>query len=108
MYVPNNRLAVITTDPFLRVPSAIQVKHIGKDPADLIRLAGMSLLHVDTEWPSGKINRAVEGHFVPTNALAFNPEVNSFSSGGEDGNSVQSLLFLDPKRMNGYMPESIR
>ncbi|XP_065847973.1 eukaryotic translation initiation factor 3 subunit I-like [Euphorbia lathyris] len=51
-----DRLAVITTDPFMELPSAIHVKHIARDPADQ---TGESVLVL--KGPQGRINRAVWG-----------------------------------------------
>ncbi|KAM5587870.1 eukaryotic translation initiation factor 3 subunit I [Rosa sericea] len=51
-----DRLAVITTDPFMGVPSAIHVKRIAKDHADQ---SGESVLTLNGH--QGKINRAVWG-----------------------------------------------
>ncbi|WCJ33711.1 Eukaryotic translation initiation factor 3 subunit I [Euphorbia peplus] len=51
-----DRLAVITTDPFMELPSAIHVKRIATDPDDQ---AGESVLVL--KGPLGRINRAVWG-----------------------------------------------
>lgn len=51
-----DKLAVITTDPFMGLPSTIQVKRIARDPAEQI---GESVLQIT--GPSGRINRAVWG-----------------------------------------------
>ncbi|CAN6468751.1 unnamed protein product [Victoria cruziana] len=51
-----NKLAVITTDPFVELPSAIHVKRIAKDPSEQI---GESVLII--KGPQGRINRAVWG-----------------------------------------------
>ncbi|PAL62447.1 hypothetical protein CEJ83_21050, partial [Acinetobacter baumannii] len=40
----------------------------------------------------------VKGHFGPINALAFNPDGKSFSSGGEDG--YVRLHHFDPDYFN--------
>ncbi|GAU46836.1 hypothetical protein TSUD_100540 [Trifolium subterraneum] len=63
-----DKLAVITTDPFMELSSAIHVKRIAKDPADQ---TGESLLVI--KGPQGRINRAVWG---PLNQTII--------SGGED------------------------
>nr|XP_027095240.1 eukaryotic translation initiation factor 3 subunit I-like [Coffea arabica] len=63
-----DKLAVITTDPFMGLPSAIQVKRIARDPADQ---SGESILVL--KGPQGRINRAVWG---PLNKTII--------SGGED------------------------
>uniref|UniRef100_A0A7N0ZS04 Serine-threonine kinase receptor-associated protein n=1 Tax=Kalanchoe fedtschenkoi TaxID=63787 RepID=A0A7N0ZS04_KALFE len=96
-----DKLAVITTDPFMEVTPAIHVKRIARDPADQDAESVLVL-----RGHQGRINRAVwgplnktivsagedaveifgvKGHFGPINALAFNPDGRSFSSGGEDG-----------------------
>ncbi|KAF5206239.1 Eukaryotic translation initiation factor 3 subunit i [Thalictrum thalictroides] len=49
-------LAVITTDPFIELPSAIHVKRISKDPSEQ---TAKSLLEI--RGPVGRINRAVWG-----------------------------------------------
>ncbi|KAB2626749.1 hypothetical protein D8674_020367 [Pyrus ussuriensis x Pyrus communis] len=51
-----DRLAVITTDPFMGVTSAIHVKRIDRDPEDQV---GESILIL--KGPKGRINRAVWG-----------------------------------------------
>uniref|UniRef100_A0A2P2KY68 Serine-threonine kinase receptor-associated protein n=1 Tax=Rhizophora mucronata TaxID=61149 RepID=A0A2P2KY68_RHIMU len=51
-----DRLAVITTDPFMGVTSAIHVKRITRDPADQIAESVLLL-----KGPQGRINRAVWG-----------------------------------------------
>ncbi|XP_058773766.1 eukaryotic translation initiation factor 3 subunit I-like [Vicia villosa] len=51
-----DKLAVITTDPFMELTSAIHVKRIAKDPADQ---TGESLLVI--KGPQGRINRAIWG-----------------------------------------------
>ncbi|GAU16204.1 hypothetical protein TSUD_298360 [Trifolium subterraneum] len=63
-----DKLAVITTDPFMELSSAIHVKRIAKDPADQ---TGESLLVI--KGPQGRINRAIWG---PLNETII--------SGGED------------------------
>ncbi|KAK2995024.1 hypothetical protein RJ640_012264 [Escallonia rubra] len=49
-----DKLAVITTDPFMELPSSIQVKRIAADPK-----TGESVLTI--KGPQGRINRAVWG-----------------------------------------------
>ncbi|QCD90641.1 translation initiation factor 3 subunit I [Vigna unguiculata] len=51
-----DKLAVITTDPFMELPSAIHVKRIAKDPSEQ---TGESVLLI--KGPQGRINRAVWG-----------------------------------------------
>ncbi|CAN4119548.1 unnamed protein product [Withania somnifera] len=51
-----DKLAVITTDPFMGLTSAIHVKHISRDPSEQI---GESVLIL--KGPQGRINRAVWG-----------------------------------------------
>ena len=51
-----DRLAVITTDPFMELPSAIHVKRIANDPSQQI---GESVLLI--KGPQGRINRAIWG-----------------------------------------------
>ncbi|KAJ0960803.1 hypothetical protein J5N97_001304 [Dioscorea zingiberensis] len=63
-----DKLAVITTDPFMGLPSTIQVKRIAKDPSEQ---TGESVLTIT--GPQGRINRAVWG---PLNKTII--------SGGED------------------------
>ncbi|KAG9456886.1 hypothetical protein H6P81_001394 [Aristolochia fimbriata] len=63
-----DKLAVITTDPFMELPSAIHVKRISRDPSEQ---TGESVLVI--KGPQGRINRAVWG---PLNTTII--------SGGED------------------------
>ncbi|VVA17498.1 PREDICTED: eukaryotic [Prunus dulcis] len=49
-----DRLAVITTDPFMELSSAIHVKRIAKDPADQVGESALIL-----KGPQGRIQRAV-------------------------------------------------
>ncbi|XP_068647425.1 eukaryotic translation initiation factor 3 subunit I-like [Aristolochia californica] len=63
-----DKMAVITTDPFMELPSAIHVKHIARDPSEQ---SGDSVLVI--KGPQGRINRAVWG---PLNRTII--------SGGED------------------------
>ncbi|XP_050234537.1 eukaryotic translation initiation factor 3 subunit I-like [Mercurialis annua] len=51
-----DKLAVITTDPFMELTSAIHVKRIARDPTDQV---GESVLVL--RGPQGRINRAVWG-----------------------------------------------
>ncbi|KAK9159612.1 hypothetical protein Syun_005953 [Stephania yunnanensis] len=51
-----DKLAVITTDPFMELPSAIHVKRIARDPSEQ---TGESVLTI--KGPQGRINRAVWG-----------------------------------------------
>ncbi|XP_015893995.1 eukaryotic translation initiation factor 3 subunit I [Ziziphus jujuba] len=51
-----DKLVVITTDPFMELPSAIHVKRIARDPEDQ---TGESVLVL--KGPQGRINRAVWG-----------------------------------------------
>ena len=51
-----DKLAVITTDPFMELPSAIHVKRIANDPSQQI---GESVLLI--KGPQGRINRAIWG-----------------------------------------------
>ncbi|KAL5719117.1 Eukaryotic translation initiation factor 3 subunit I [Ranunculus cassubicifolius] len=51
-----DELAVITTDPFMELPSAIHVKRIAKDPSEQTE---KSVLEI--RGPQGRINRAVWG-----------------------------------------------
>ncbi|KAL5731053.1 Eukaryotic translation initiation factor 3 subunit I [Ranunculus cassubicifolius] len=51
-----DKLAVITTDPFMELPSAIHVKRISKDPSEQ---TSESVLEI--RGPHGRINRAVWG-----------------------------------------------
>ncbi|KAK9141214.1 hypothetical protein Scep_010895 [Stephania cephalantha] len=51
-----DKLAVITTDPFMELPSAIHVKCIARDPSEQ---TGESVLTI--KGPQGRINRAVWG-----------------------------------------------
>ncbi|BBG94638.1 Transducin/WD40 repeat-like superfamily protein [Prunus dulcis] len=51
-----DRLAVITTDPFMELSSAIHVKRIANDPADQVGESALIL-----KGPQGRINRAVWG-----------------------------------------------
>ncbi|CAI9112349.1 OLC1v1012788C1 [Oldenlandia corymbosa var. corymbosa] len=52
-----DKLALITTDPFFRLPSAIHVKRIAQDPSDQ---TGESVIILDGRH-QGRINRAVWG-----------------------------------------------
>ncbi|KAH6763886.1 Transducin/WD40 repeat-like superfamily protein [Perilla frutescens var. hirtella] len=67
-FAVGDKLAVITTDPFMGLPSAIHIKHIARDPEDQ---TGESVLVL--KGPQGRINRAIWG---PLNATVI--------SGGED------------------------
>ncbi|KAL2231790.1 UNVERIFIED_CONTAM: Eukaryotic translation initiation factor 3 subunit I [Sesamum indicum] len=55
-FAVGDRLAVITTDPFMGLPSAIHIKRIARDPEDQ---TGESVLIL--KGPQGRINRAVWG-----------------------------------------------
>ncbi|KAG7941923.1 hypothetical protein I3843_16G073200 [Carya illinoinensis] len=55
-FAVGDKLAVITTDPFMDSPSAIHVKQISRDPSDQ---TGESVLTI--KGPQGRINRAVWG-----------------------------------------------
>ncbi|KAH9745860.1 eukaryotic translation initiation factor 3 subunit I [Citrus sinensis] len=55
-FAVGDKLAVITTDPFMELNSAIHVKRIARDPADQ---GGESVLIL--KGPQGRINRAVWG-----------------------------------------------
>ncbi|KAF5445308.1 hypothetical protein F2P56_034368 [Juglans regia] len=55
-FAVGDKLAVITTDPFMDSPSAIHVKQISRDPSDQM---GESVLTI--KGPQGRINRAVWG-----------------------------------------------
>eukprot|EP01018_Ginkgo_biloba_P035392 Gb_07392 [translate_table: standard] len=67
-FAEGDKLAVITTDPFMELPSAIHVKQIEKD---ISRQSSESVLRIT--GPQGRINRAVWG---PLNRTII--------SGGED------------------------
>ncbi|XP_042062423.1 eukaryotic translation initiation factor 3 subunit I-like isoform X2 [Salvia splendens] len=67
-FAVGDKLAVITTDPFMGLPSAIHIKRIARDPEDQ---SGESVLTL--KGPQGRINRAVWG---PLNMTII--------SGGED------------------------
>ncbi|KAL7176633.1 hypothetical protein ACSBR2_030054 [Camellia fascicularis] len=51
-----DKLAVITTDPFMGLPSAIHVKRISRDPSEQTDESVLTL-----KGPQGRINRAVWG-----------------------------------------------
>ncbi|KAH1264348.1 Eukaryotic translation initiation factor 3 subunit I [Glycine soja] len=55
-FAVGDKLAVITTDPFMELPSAIHVKRIANDPAEQ---TGESVLLI--KGPQGRINRAIWG-----------------------------------------------
>ncbi|KAL0284210.1 UNVERIFIED_CONTAM: Eukaryotic translation initiation factor 3 subunit I [Sesamum angustifolium] len=55
-FAVGDKLAAITTDPFMGLPSAIHIKQITRDPEDQI---GESVLIL--KGPRGRINRAVWG-----------------------------------------------
>ncbi|KAG6390211.1 hypothetical protein SASPL_147943 [Salvia splendens] len=67
-FAVGDKLAVITTDPFMGLPSAIHIKRIAIDPEDQ---SGESVLTL--KGPQGRINRAVWG-----------PLNRTIVSGGED------------------------
>ncbi|KAL0419671.1 UNVERIFIED_CONTAM: Eukaryotic translation initiation factor 3 subunit I [Sesamum radiatum] len=55
-FAVGDKLAAITTDPFMGLPSAVHIKQIARDPEDQI---GESVLIL--KGPRGRINRAVWG-----------------------------------------------
>ncbi|KAK4407317.1 Eukaryotic translation initiation factor 3 subunit I [Sesamum angolense] len=106
-FAVGDKLAAITTDPFMGLPSAIHIKHIARDPEDQI---GESVLIL--KGPRGRINRAVWGPLNRTLISAGEDSVIRIwdsetgkllkESDKEDGHKILLHQFQNPRMVLSF------